>query len=306
VEQRVLGRTGLRVSALGLGAAGIGGLYRTFADDEAAAAVVRRALDLGVTYVDTAPLYGKGASERRIGLALKDHPARDRCVVATKIGYVPEDFDYSFDATMRSVEASLRRLGLSRLPLVQIHELDAARWDPVMAPRGALAALRHLQRQGVVGHVGATGSDAATLARVVDEAPDAFDTLFVWKHYHLLDDGLAAIVQRAGQIGLGVVVGTPFAGGLLASGSGPGAKFFYRDAPDEQIARTRRLEAACAGRGVPLPAAALRFCLRDPVAVVVAGADTPEHVAANVALMGVAVPSDLLETLQAIGPDRDA
>src|SRR5689334_2703666 len=113
VEQRVLGRTGLRVSALGLGAAGIGGLYRTFADDEAAAAVVRRALDLGVTYVDTAPLYGRGASERRIGLALKDHPARVRCVVATKIGYVPEDFDYSFDATVRSVEASLRRLGLS-------------------------------------------------------------------------------------------------------------------------------------------------------------------------------------------------
>jgi aryl-alcohol dehydrogenase-like predicted oxidoreductase len=131
LEQRVLGRTGLRVSVLGLGGAGIAGLYREFQDDEAAAGVVRAALDAGITYIDTAPLYGKGASERRIGLALRGHPARRRCVVATKLGYVPEDFDFSAAATRRSVAASMERLGLDHLPLIQIHELRAEIWDEI-------------------------------------------------------------------------------------------------------------------------------------------------------------------------------
>ncbi|MGH2355876.1 MAG: aldo/keto reductase, partial [Chloroflexota bacterium] len=296
LEQRVLGRTGLRVSALGLGGAGIGGLYRRFDDDEPAAEVVRAALDAGITYIDTAPLYGKGTSERRIGLALRGHPARDRCVVATKLGYVPEDYDYSYDATVRSIHASLERLGLDHLPLAQIHELRAETWDAVMAPRGALGALRDLQRQGIVGHLGATSSESDTLRRVLAEAPDAFETLFVWKRYHLLDPSFGvAVLPRAAELGLGVIVGTPFAGGLLASGSGPGAKYFYRDAPQEQIERTRRLEAACSAAGVPLAAAALRFCLSGPgVAVVVAGAETRKHVGGIGAMLRVDVHETLL------------
>jgi D-threo-aldose 1-dehydrogenase len=299
LEQRPLGQTGHHVSALGLGAAGIAGLYRKFEDDAAAAEVVRAALDAGITYIDTAPLYGKGASERRIGLALRGHPARERCFVATKLGYVPEEYDFSFDATVRSVHASLERLGLDLLPLVQIHELRPEIWDAVMAPRGAVAALRHLQDEHVIGHVGATSSDEATLRRVLSEAPDTFETLFMWKRFNLLDPTFGAeLLPRAAELGLGIIIGTPFAGGLLASGSGPGAKYFYRDAPPEQIKRVQRLEAACTPAGVPLGAAALRFCLSGAgVSVVVAGADTAEQVAANVALMGVDVPAELLEEL---------
>lgn len=299
LEQRALGRTGHEVSALGLGAAGIAGLYRKFEDDEAAAEVVRSALDAGINYIDTAPLYGEGASERRIGLALRGHPARERCFVATKLGYVPEDYDYSYEATIRSVHASLERLGLDLLPLVQIHELRAETWDAVMAPRGAVAALRQLQDEHVVGHVGATSSDEATLQRVLSEAPDAFETLFMWKRFNLLDPTFGAeLLPRAAELGLAIIIGTPFAGGLLASGSGPGAKYFYRDAPPEQLDRVRRLEAACAPADVPLGAAALRFCLSGPgVSAVVAGADTAEQVAANVALMGVEVPPKLLAKL---------
>jgi D-threo-aldose 1-dehydrogenase len=299
LEQRALGRTGHNVSALGLGAAGIAGLYRKFEDDEAAAEVVRAALDAGITYIDTAPLYGKGASERRIGLALRGHPARERCFVATKLGYVPEDYDFSYDATVRSVHASLERSGLDLLPLVQIHELRAETWDAVMASRGAVAALRQLRDERVIGHIGATSSDEATLRRVLSEAPDAFETLFMWKRFNLLDPTFGAeLVPRAADLGLAIIIGTPFAGGLLASGSGAGAKYFYRDAPPEQVERVRHFEAVCAPAGVPLGAAALRFCLSGPgVSVVVAGADTAEHVAANVALMGVPVPPELLAKL---------
>jgi D-threo-aldose 1-dehydrogenase len=303
MESRVLGGTGLTVSALGLGSAGIGGLYRKFESDEQAAEVVRAAYEAGITYVDTAPLYGKGASERRIGLALRSHPRREQITVATKLGYVPESYDFSFDATLRSVESSLDRLGLQRLPVVQMHELRAETWDAVMAPRGALAALRRLQGEGVVGWAGATSSDEPTLRRVLEVAPRAFDTLFVWRHFNLLDPRLGQeVIPRAAELGLGIVVGTPFAGGLLASGSDPqgGApKYFYRDAPQEAVARTRALEARCAAHGIPLGAVALRFCLEKAgVAVVVAGADSVEQVRANVELLDAQVPAGLMAEIR--------
>ena len=221
--------------------------------------------------------------------------------MATKLGYVPEGYDYSYEATIRSVHASLERLGLDLLPLVQIHELRAETWDAVMAPRGAVAALRQLQDERVIGHVGATSSDEATLRRVLSETPDAFETLFMWKRFNLLDPTFGAeLLPRAAELGLAIIIGTPFAGGLLASGSGPGAKYFYRDAPPEQVEHVRRLEAVCAPAGVPLGAASLRFCLAGAgVSVVVAGADTAEQVAANAGLMGVNVPSELLAKLAA-------
>jgi len=134
-------------------------------------------------YVDTAPLYGSGASERRIGLALRQHPRGPECVAATKLGYVPQDYDYSFDATIRSVEASRERLGLDRIPIVQIHEIRLEIWDAVVDPHGALAALRKLRADGVIGHIGVTGSDVPTVLRAL--ATGEFETVFFWHYYHL-------------------------------------------------------------------------------------------------------------------------
>jgi D-threo-aldose 1-dehydrogenase len=266
-----------------------------FPDDETAAEVVRRALDLGLTYIDTAPLYGDGASERRVGLALGGHPARAACIVATKIGYFPAGFDFSFDATLRSVHASLGRLGLDRLALIQVHELRAETWDAVMCPGGALDALRRLQAEGLVGHVGVTSSCEATLRRLLVEAPAAFDTLLLWRHYNLLDTRFAdAILPLAARSGIGLIIGAPFAAGLLATGAQQGAKMFYDEAPIEQLERTRQLESICAQADVPLAAAALQFCLRPPsVALVVAGAVAPDQVTANVRLLETAIPDAL-------------
>lgn len=306
METRALGElkgdsragTGRDISVLGLGAAGIGNLYGELTDEDGAA-VVRVALDLGITYIDTAPLYGRGLSERRIGLALRDHPRAADCLVATKIGYVPDDFDYSFDATVRSVEASLERLGLARLPLVQIHEMRPEIWDAVMRPGGALAALRRCQDEGLVEHVGVTGSDLATVQRAIET--DEFATVLLWRHYHLLDHSGEAVLHAAARRGMGIVVGTPFAGGILATGNTDAAKFFYRDAPPAERVRVERIAAIAADYGVPLAAVALHFCLRGPgVTTVIAGADTPAHVAQNVAMLKAPVPEDLWADLERI------
>ena len=291
MERRALGGTGLQVTPLGLGAAGIANLYRQLTDDEAVE-VIRAALDRGIHYVDTAPLYGKGASERRIGLALAGHPRGAECVVATKIGYVPEDFDYSFDATLRSVEASRERLGLSTIPIVQIHEIRPEIWDAVVAPTGALAALRKLRADGTIGHLGVTGSDLDSLRRAIETGE--FETVFVWRHFHLLDDSGRSIIDEAARRGLGVLIGTPFAGGILASGSGPEAKYFYQPASEEIQSRVQTIERHCRSRGVSLRAAALRFCLGHPaVSAVIAGADSPQHVEQNVGALSEPIPGEL-------------
>jgi D-threo-aldose 1-dehydrogenase len=290
MDRRPLGRTGLDVSILGLGGAGIANLYQELTDDEAVA-VVCSALDRGIRYVDTAPLYGYGASERRVGAALRLHPKGHECIVGTKLGYVPDDFDYSFDATIRSVEASRERLGLAQIPIVQIHEIRPEIWDPIFAPRGALAALRKLRDDGVVGHLGVTGSDAATVQRALNSGE--FETVFYWHHFHLLDDAGRAVLDQAARSGVGALIGTPFAGGVLASGSGPDAKYFYRPAADEIQARVRPIEDHCRLLGISLRAAALRFCLRHPaVAAVVAGADTPIQVAENATALDEAIPDE--------------
>lgn len=297
---RRLGATGLAPTALGFGAAMAGGNRGQFANDETAVEVVQAALDAGVTYIDTAPLYGAGISERRIGLALRGHPARARCAVATKVGYVPEGFDFTPDATRRSIHDSQARLGLEHIPLIQVHELRAETWEAVMRPGGALDALRRLQAGGTVGHVGVTSSCGETLRRLLRDRPGAFDTLFVWKHFTLLDASFGEdILPAATSQGLGVIVGTPFASGLLATGASSAGRYFYKEAPPEALERTRLLESVCERYGVPLAAASLQFCLRGPgVAVVVAGADTPEQARANVALVRTAIPDALWSDLK--------
>ena len=295
MDSRPLGRTGLDVSVLGLGAAGIANLYQKLTDADAVA-VVHAALDRGVRYIDTAPLYGKGTSEQRIGLALNQHPVGNACIVATKIGYVPDEFDYSFDATIRSVEASRERLQIERIAIVQIHEIRPEIWDAVVAPMGTLVALEKLRADGVIGHIGVTGSDVPMLLRAL--ATGSFETVFLWRHYHLLDDSGRSVLDEAARRGVGALIGTPFAGGILASGSGPDAKYFYRPAPDEIQRKVRPIEDICRSHGISLRAAALQYCTRHPaVAAVVAGADAPLHVAENVAALGEPIPEDFWSLL---------
>ncbi|MCL7378328.1 aldo/keto reductase [Streptomyces sp. 35G-GA-8] len=286
---RGLGRTRVRVSPLGFGAAPIGNLY-TPLDENQALAAVDAAWDAGVRYYDTAPHYGLGLSERRLGAALAHRP-RAEFTVSTKVGRllephpaptgsdlaaggfaVPDTLirrpDYSRDGVLRSLEGSLIRLGLDRVDIVYVHDPD----DHVDAALDqALPALAALRDQGVIGAVGVGMNAVAPLLRVVAEAD--VDAVMVAGRWTLLDRTARPLLDACAERGVSVVAAAPFNSGLLSRPHPPDDAFFdYGPAPEAVLRRARRLAEVCARHGTVLPHAAVRFPLRDPVvAGVVAG-----------------------------------
>ena len=291
-----LGRTGHAVTRLGLGAAHIAGGQGGELSEDAAIATVHRALDVGITYLDTAPLYGD--SERCIGLALRDHPRASDLFIATKVGLQPGHLpDYSYSGVMRTIETSLERFGQPMLHLAQIHEIQDEHWEQVWRPDGAVAALLQAKEQHLIGHIGVTGSDPRAVARAIET--DVFETVLIWKSFHLLEQTIAAAtLHLAAERNMGVVVGTPFAGSVLATGTqtgplpGTAPLFMYQDAPAAVVARVGAIEAVCERYQVPLRAAALQFILRDDrVSTIIPGAFSPAHVDDLLAAVTTDIPA---------------
>ena len=285
-----LGRSAMVVTALGLGAAPLGNLY-TPTSDEDARAVVDAAWAGGVRYFDTAPHYGLGLSERRLGEALRERP-RDAFVVSTKVGRllvpnprptgtdpdifaVPDDLvrrrDYSADGVRRSLEASLERLGLDRVDVVLVHDPDE-HLDQAVAE--ALPALVALREQGVVGAVGVGTSDWRALQRVV--AQTAVDVVMVAGRWTLVDRRAEPLMAQAERQGVSVLAAAPYNSGLLAAPTPPeDARFDYGPAPEHLLADARRWADVARAAGVELPDLALQFPLRHPAtASVVVGLRT--------------------------------
>jgi D-threo-aldose 1-dehydrogenase len=326
-ERTAIGRTGLTPTRLGLGTAEIGGLFRAVTD-EAAAEVVAHAWEVGVRYFDTAPLYGYGNAERRLGAGLRDRP-RDDFVISTKVGRLlvsiddvaPDAdidrqssdgvddatyagtppvrvlFDYSFDGVMRSVEDSLRRLGLDRVDILFIHDPDD-HWEAAI--RGAYPALDRLRAEGVVRAIGAGMNQAEMLARFAREGD--FDVFLVAGRYTLLDQAaLPELLPLCVEKDVAVVIGGVMNSGILADPR-PGAMFNYAPASPELIERARRIRAVCERHGVPLRAAAIQFPLAHPaVAALVAGVRTVEHLDDYPLLMATRLPEELWSELRAEG-----
>ncbi len=304
-----LGRTGHDVTRLGLGAASLASGQGGELSEDAAIATVHRALDVGITFLDTAPLYGD--SERRIGLALRDHPRAGELFIATKVGLQPGHLpDYSFAGVMRTIETSLERFGQPMLHLVQIHEIQDDHWEQVWRSDGAVAALLKAKEQHLIGHIGVTGSDPRAVARAIET--DVFETALIWKSFHLLDRTIAAAtLHLAAERSMGVVVGTPFAGSVLATGTqtgplpGTAPLFMYQDAPAEVVARVRAIEAVCARYRVPLRAAALQSILRDDrVSTIIPGAFSPAHVDDLLAAVTTDIPAACWDELVPLTSQR--
>jgi D-threo-aldose 1-dehydrogenase len=313
-QQVPLGTTDLTVTRLGLGTAPLGGLYAPVGD-AAATATVERAWQLGLRLYDTAPLYGYGLSERRLGAALAPRD-RDGYVLASKVGRVlvprgrPESagqdfwtedsgvepvFDYSYDATMRSLEESLRRLGTDRVDVLHIHDPDEHYAE---ALDGSYRALAELRRQGVIGAVGAGMNQAPMLARFAREGD--FDCFLLAGRYTLLDQsGLAELLPLAAAKKISIIAGGVYNSGLLADPR-PGAFYDYQPAPDDLVARAVAVRAVCERHGVPLKAAALQFPFGHPaVATVVIGARSPAEIEENVRMLTHPIPHDLWSELKA-------
>lgn len=318
LARRKLGRTDIEVTQLGLGGAGLGDLF-DIVDDADAGATLQAAWDAGIRYYDTSPWYGRGQSEHRFGRALYRRPRSDY-VLSTKVGRLfravrdaenfehgfwrgglkfQHRFDYSYDGVMRSFEDSLQRLGLPRIDLLLIHDLDIghhgtdARVTAYMTElhNGGFRALAELKQAGLIGGIGAGINERGMMPRFLDLMD--IDFFLVAMPYTLLDtDVLDNEFPRCAASGVGIVIGATFASGILATGAVPGARYRYADASPEILAKVKRIEAVCARHNVPLPAAALQFPLGHPaVASVIPGALLPEHVTRNVAAFRHTIPA---------------
>jgi D-threo-aldose 1-dehydrogenase len=312
-------RLRVRVPRLGFGAAQLGNLFRETSDDEAAQAV-DAAWSAGIRYYDTAPHYGLGLSESRLGLALAGH-RREESIISTKVGrlLVPspetEDrtddegfavpasmrrvWDFSADGVRRSLDASLGRLGLDRVDIVYLHDPDD-HWPEASA--SGVAALIALREQGVIDAIGVGMNQSAMPAEFVRRYD--IDLVMLAGRYTLLDQtALDDLLEVALQRGVPIVAAGVYNSGLLsAARPAAGAAYNYQPASRELHERARRLAAVCEAHGVDLPTAAIHFPLRHPaVASVVVGARTAEQVRVNVERLATSVPDDLWSELESSG-----
>jgi D-threo-aldose 1-dehydrogenase len=315
----------VRVTRLGFGSAPLGNLFRPL-DETTARDTVRAAWASGARYFDTAPLYGHGLSERRLGDVLGAEP-RDSFVVSTKVGrrLVPSGagpdpdgayvqvppvtpvFDYTAGATRESLAGSLERLRVGRLDVVLIHDIgavthgadDARRYREAMD--GAYRVLHELRAAGMIRAIGVGANEWQILERCARDGD--FDCFLLAGRYSLLEQtALDSLLPLCERRGISVIVGGPYNSGILASGAVPSATYNYQPAPPAILDRVRALEAVTAAHGVPLAAAALQFPFHHPaVAAVIPGPRAVREVEQNLALLGLPIPAELWRSLKAEG-----
>ena len=323
---RPLGQTGLAVTTLGFGGAPLGNLFRPL-PDATARATLAAAQAGGFGYFDTAPFYGFGLSERRMGDALRGGDF----VISTKVGRVLDPmtapvsendlrhgyatpmpfepvFDYSYEAVMRSYEESLQRLGLARIDILYVHDIgrmthgdENAFHMAELTTGGGLRALEELRAAGAIAGFGMGVNEVAACLEVMEHA--RLDVILLAGRYTLLEQApLDDLFPACEAAGTAIVVGGPFNSGILAVGvkSGAATTFNYEAAPRAVIERVAAIEAVCDAHGVPLAAAALQFPLAHPlVASVIPGLDSPERVAQALTLCNTPIPAALWAELKA-------
>jgi D-threo-aldose 1-dehydrogenase len=309
-DRLVLGR-------LGYGAAAVGNLYRAV-DDESARKLLDAAWDAGIRYYDTAPHYGLGLSERRLGEMLQRRP-REEFVVSTKVGRllvpdpdgaarrdddifeVPADhrrvWDFSDAGVRRSLEDSLGRLGLDSVDVLYLHDVERSGKDVAEVVDSGVAALARLREEGLVRAIGVGTADLVAVERAV--RTDAIDLVMLPGRYTLLEAPGKDVVALCQERGVDIVNVAVFNSGLLATPEPSEASHYeYREVPPDKLRRAQDLARTCRELGVDLPTAALQFSARHPAVVsVVVGADTPEQIRQNARRMRSPVPEELWQVL---------
>lgn len=322
-SRRLAGRD-LQLPELGFGTAPLGNLYHAISDADAAATIAA-ALAAGMRFADTAPYYGFGLAEKRLGAGLRG----ERAIVSTKVGRLlepvepgaplPEErhgfrssepyapvYDYSHDGVLRSHEASLARLGVDRVDILLVHDIGrlthGARHAEMLAQLvegGGLRALERLRDEGAIAAFGIGVNECDIALELLDRGP--LDLILLAGRYTLLEQGaLDALLPRCQALGTGVIVGGPYNSGILA-GQGPreDAHYDYGAVPAPVLDKARQIAAVCARHQVALGAAALQFALAHPAVVsVVPGLASAAEVAETAARYSAAVPAALWEELR--------
>ena len=288
---------------IGIGTGALGHLYTAVSDEEAEA-TLERAYDAGIRFFDTAPLYGAGLAERRLGRVLRTKE-REEFVVSTKVGRLVEvegpkgswHFDFSYDGIMRSFEASLRRLGLDRVDILHLHDPEAHVKEAVDS---GLRALRQLRDEGAIAACGVGMNKAAALVRFAETTD--IDCLLVANRFTLLDrTAETELIPLCVRREIAAIAAGVFNSGLLA-GPAPGATFNYEPATPDLIERAQTLAEICEHHGVPLKAAAVQFPLHHfAVSAILIGPRSVAELDEDLQLMGVVIPEDLWADVDASG-----
>lgn len=303
LPRRSLGNTGLEVTVLGAGCAWLGRRPDGSIDPEMGVEAVLTALDAGIRLIDVASLYSQGQAEVMVGEALRQRPSQD-VVVETKVRDV-RDFTYTAAETRRSVETSLKRLGLERIPMVFIHDPPAAILDRVVGPGGALEALRELQSEGVVGHIGIASNNPWDNAPYVETGE--FEAAVVPDAFSLISQvARERIFPAAERFGMGVVIATPLERGLLATGTRAmrPEDHINRNFSPEVLEHVGRIEQLCAEFGVSLLAASLQYVLRNAlVSTTVPGFRSPDQPATSVAAVLEPTPEEFWREVEPLVQD---
>ena len=329
-DREKVGLQGLEVTRLGLGGTTFGNMYSAL-DEQEGFDVIDASYAAGVRYFDTAPLYGCGMSETKMGPGLARYN-RDEIAISSKVGYVLKErqegddyvdlfvdapkltsyFDYSRDAVLRSIEGSLKRLKTDRLDIVLIHDPDEgksiepgwvpgdrANFDQVMAE--AYPALAELREQGVVKAIGLGMNQWQMLADFARAGN--FDAFLLAGRYTLLEqESLRELLPLCAERDVRIIIGGPYNSGILATGAIEGATYNYAAAPEPLLERVRGIEAVCARHDVPLQAAALQFPFgHSAVATVIPGARTVAEVEGNVGFLQHAISADFWAELKQEG-----
>lgn len=305
-----LGRTELQLPIVGIGTAftGIPTQNETVSeydgapskvDPELGVETLVAAMDAGCRFFDTAVLYGKSLSESMIGEALRQRPqVKDQMTITTKAGRSHEGYDFSFDAVVRSVYASLERMGLDSLDIVYIHDAMGQPMERVLADDGALGALRHLQSQGVLRHIGTASNDPATNLQYIRTGE--FAAAVIADSWSLINQtAREGIFAAAAEHDVGLVAATPLERGLLVTGPKADAKYLNRIFSQECLDQVSEMQRLCERYETPMLAVALQWCARRPqVASTIPGARTPDEAASCMAAARVEIPAALWAELE--------
>jgi D-threo-aldose 1-dehydrogenase len=296
LELRPLGKTGLQVTGLCIGAAPLGNMPATFdyaVGEERALATLRAVFAGPIKFVDTAASYGDGESERRIGIVLREIGGLPQgFVLASKADRDLKTGDFSGDQMRRSVERSLRLLGMEQIQLMYLHDPEHITFEEAMVAGGPVEVLQKCKEEGLIAHLGVAGGPLDLMARFV--GTDLFEVAISHNRYTLLHSSADGFWDLCGRHGVAAVNAAPYGSGILAKGPQMYPRYAYAPASERDIAKAKRIQEICSQYNVPLAAAALQFSLRDQrIAATIVGLTRPERIQQTVELAQHPIPEEL-------------
>ncbi len=303
LARRPLGKTGLAITPLCIGCAPLGDMPETFdygVSEEQALATIRAIFASPINFIDTAASYGDGESERRLGIVLRELGGLpSRFVLASKADRDLHTGDFSGEQMRRSVERSLRLLGLNQLQLLYLHDPEHTTFEQAMSAGGPVETLQRCQQEGLIAHLGVAGGPIDLMRRFVETG--IFEAAISHNRYTLLNTEADAFWDVCLNYGVAAVNAAPYGSGILAKGPGAYPRYMYQDAPQSMLTRARQMEAICKRYGVPLGAAALQYSLRDRrITSTIVGISRPERLTETIVLAEYPIPAELWGELEAI------